>query len=268
MNARVHVPTCVAALVLAVICLSGVARAHDLAAYFRASQEFEALFAQAAKDGRVPRLADRNVADLIRTLSDSKRYLDATTYEVNDLPLLRDVCEKATAVVMPYVLFGLENTIDRTFEPTHMTGQVAERIGRNMVRFQDELQHLQPFVIRCQAKQIPLLGDFFLALPPAQLTDVQRRGLQMARQGAFATYRGFLRSADNPALTERYRDAVLDAIAKTAPQYASFLPLPARGQLADMAASMRPLVEGRLRGHIEQILRAMKETRCEGLCKF
>lgn len=73
MNARVHVPTCVAALVLAVICVSGVAHAHDLAAYFRASQEFEALFARAAKDGRVPRLARTRSTISLFSVTSAKR---------------------------------------------------------------------------------------------------------------------------------------------------------------------------------------------------
>jgi len=76
-------------------------------------------------------------------------------------------------------------------------------------------------LIRCLAKQIPLLGDFVVSLPPPELTDVRRAGIQGARQGA-----------------------------------------------ADVAASMSAVVRGRLRGYVEQILRAMNDTRCEGLCRF
>src|SRR2546430_17712374 len=90
-DVRMRILISVTALLLLVTRLSVVAHAHDPAAYLRASQEFQALVAQAAKEGRAPRLADRNVADLIRVLSDSKRYLDDATYEVKDLLLVGEV---------------------------------------------------------------------------------------------------------------------------------------------------------------------------------
>jgi len=211
----------VTALLLLVTLLSVVAHANDLADYLRASQEFQELVALAAKEGRVPRLMDRNAANLILVLSDSKRYLHETTYEVKDLRLLADVCGKATAAVMLYALFDLGNAIDRKADATRIALQVAQLMERNVERFQDELQHLQPFLLRCWAKQIPLLNDFIVSLPPAEFTDVRRAGIQGARQGA-----------------------------------------------ADVAASMSAVVHGRLRDYIEQILRAMKDTRCEGLCRF
>src|ERR1051325_6078251 len=59
---RMRILIGVTAFLLLVTRLSVVALAHDPAAYLRAGEELEALFAQAAKDGRAPRLADRNVA--------------------------------------------------------------------------------------------------------------------------------------------------------------------------------------------------------------
>lgn len=258
----------VTALLLLVTRLSVVAHADDLAGYLRASQEFQELVAHAAKEGRAPRLVDQNVAGLILVLSDGKRYLDETPYEVKDLPLLADVCDKANAAVMSYALFDVGNAIDRKADATRIELQVLQLMGRNAERFQDELQHLQPFLVRCLAKQIPLLSDFILSLPPAELTDVRRAGVQGARQGALAAYYGSLQVASNRALKEQYKEAVLSVMADTAAQYASILQPTTRRQVADVAASMSALVHGRLRGYIEQILRAMKDTRCEGLCRF
>jgi len=258
----------VTAFLLLVTRLSVVAHAHDPAAYLRAGEELEALFAQAAKDGRAPRLADRNVATLIRVLSDSKRYLDDTTYEGKDILLLSDVCGKANAAVMSYGLFDHANAIDRKADPTRQAQQVFQLMERNVIRFQDELQHLQPFLVRCMAKAIPLLGDFIASLPPAELTDVRRAGVRGTRQGAFVAYYGVLLAANSRALKESYKEAVLSAMADTAAHYASILQPPMRRQVADVAASMSAGVQGRLRGYVEQILQAMSETRCEGLCKF
>jgi len=88
------------------------------------------------------------------------------------------------------------------------------------------------------------------------------------RQGAFTAYYGVLMAANNQTLTDSYKEAVLGAMADTAAQYASILQPAMRRQIADAAASAGPAVRGRLRGYIEQILRAMKDTRCEGLCRF
>jgi hypothetical protein len=113
-----------------------------------------------------------------------------------------------------------------------------------------------------------LLGDFIASLPPAELTDVRRAGVQGTRQGAFAACYGFLLAANNRALKEPYKEAVFSAMADTAAQYASILQPTTRRQVADVAASMSAVVHGRLRGHIERVLRAMNDTRCEGLCRF
>jgi hypothetical protein len=267
-DVRVRHLISVAALLLLITCPRAVAHAHDPAAYLRASQELEALFAQAGKDGRAPRLADRNVADLIRVLSDSKRYLDDTTYEVKDIALLGEVCGQSIAAVMSYALFDHANAIDRNAEVTVKTRQAAQLMERNVIRFQDELQHLQPFLVRCLGKSVPLLDTFIAALPPAELTDIRRDGVRGTRQGAYAAFYGFLQAVNHPALKTRYKEAVLSAMADTAAQYAPILQPVMRRQIAELAASLRTAGDGRLRGHIEQILRAMKDTRCEGLCRF
>jgi hypothetical protein len=239
-NVRMRILISVTALLLLVTRLSVLAHANGPAGYLRASQEFQELVAQAAKEGRMPRLVDRNAADLILVLSDSNRYLDETTYEVKDLLQLGDVCGKANAAVMSYVLFDHGNAIDRKADPTRKALQVAQLMERNVVRFQDELQHLQPFLVRCLAKGIR----------------------------AFAAYYGFLLAANNRALNEPYKEAVLSAMADTAAQFASILQPTTRRQVADVAASTSAVVHGRLRGYIERILRAMNDTRCEGLCRF
>jgi hypothetical protein len=264
---RMNVRIGLAALLLAT-CQSTIAHAHDPATYVRAGQEFEALFAQAATDGRPPRLADPHVANLIGVLSDSKRYLDDTTYEVKDIALLGEVCGKSNAAVMSYALFDHAKAIDRSAEATVKTQQVFQLMERNFLRFQDELVHLQPFLVRCLGKSVPLLDDFIATLPPAELTEVRRSGVRGTRQGAFNAFYGFLQAVNHPALKASYKDAMLSAMADTAAQYASILQPAMRRQVADIAASMRTAVDGRLRGHIEQILRAMKDTRCEGLCRF
>jgi len=146
----------VTVLALSLIGSRGVAHAHDPAIYIRAGQDFEALFAEAAKDGRAPRLVDRNAADLIRVLSDSKRCLDETTYEMKDLVVLGDVCGQANAAVMSYGLFDHAKAIDRQADATRVALQVAQLMERNVVRFQAELQQLPPFLVRCLAKGIPL----------------------------------------------------------------------------------------------------------------
>jgi len=169
---------------------------------------------------------------------------------------------------MLYALFDLGNAIDRKADATRIALQVAQLMERNVVRFQDELQSLQPFLVRCLAKGISLLTDSIASLAPAELTDVRRAAVEGTRQGAFAVCYGLLLTANHRALEEPYKEAVLSAMADTAAQYASILQPTMRRQLADVAASMSALVHDRPRGYIERILRAMNDTRCEGLCRF
>jgi hypothetical protein len=245
-----------------------IACAQDAAQYFTASQEFERLVSQTTADHRMPRISDKKAAELIATLSDSRRFLDSTTYQVKDLGPLTEMCGKANVAVMSYALFDVKNNIDPNANAKGVAVQGARLVEKNVQTFQDELERLQPFLFRCMAKQITLLTEYMLSLKPEELTDTRLAGLRQMRSGIFESYYGVLQIANNSALKDSYRIKVLQAIGDTATQYASILQPPARRQIVDLAKSSLPTAPNALQESLGKIVNAMTQARCDGLCRY
>jgi hypothetical protein len=216
----------------------------------------------------MPRITDKKVAELIATLSDSHHFLDTTTYHLKDLNVLLDMCGNANAAVMSYALFDLKNTLDPKSDQTTIQLQIAKGIERNTLIFQDELELLQPFMIRCVAKQVPLLNEFAASLRPEEFTENRHAGLQRFRNGVFAIYSSVLQTTNNSLLRESYREKVLQAVAENSALYSSTLKPEERRKILDLAKSSQAATPGFLQKYFDKITYAMAEVSCDGLCKF
>ncbi len=258
------------AIVLVSICagVSTVAYPQDMTTYLDTSQAFERIVTDKIQSHRMPRIEDKNVAEMISTLSDSERFLDSIPYHLKDIDFLMKVCEKANAAVMSYSLFDLKNNIDNKADPKVVALQVAELMERNIQSFQDELAQLQPFTVRCMAKQIPLITEFLQSLKPEEFTNVRREGVKKMREGMFGSYFGFLQITNNLSLKESYRANLLKAISETATLNSSILHLKERRQILDLVIAIKDKASDSMHSHLEKIAQAMSQTGCEGLCKF
>lgn len=252
---------------LCLSCGSAFVSAQD-AEYQSAAQEMEQLIAQAAQNGRMPRLQDERVKQLISVLSDNSRFLDSATYQLKDLGLLMDMCGRANSLVMSYALFDMKKHIDPKASPTQVALQVRNLMVKNALAYQDELERLQPFSVRCMAREIPLLGDFVASLKPNEFTYVRRAGLRQARTGIFETYYGFLQAANDSSLKESYRARLLEALSETAKPYSSILQLAARQQVVGLAKMVQRNASASLEPHLASIIDAMSSSACTGLCNL
>lgn len=257
-------------LLIALLCL-GVTNpglAAPDAGYLEAAQAFEERIASATNDGKMPRLEDEQVAELIAVLSDSSRFIANATYRTENLGDLMAMCDKANRLVMAYVLFDLKTHVDRKAAPTQIARQVNLLMARNTVAFQNELALLQPFSLRCLARTIPLLTDFVAALPPGEFTPTRRAGLQQARNGILETYYGLLYTANAPQLDDSYRTRIFEVLAETAAPYASTLPPRTRQGIVAQAQAVQQDVPAKLQPHLSTIIDAMSQPECTGLCKL
>ena len=248
--------------------LSTTTHAHEAETYFNASREFDGLVVQSMQSGKMPRIENKEVSKIIALLSDSERFLNSTTYQIQDLNTLMDICGKATNATMVYIYFDLKNNVNPKSEPRIIALQVAKVMESNTLSFQNELELLQPFVTRCMAKEIPLLNEFITSLPPEQFTETRRAGLQKLRNGIFQIFFGFLQAASNSAYKESYRYKVLQSLAETAPQYSSLLQPNIRMQIKIVAESSQTSAPKAFSELLEGIARAMGETGCTGLCRL
>lgn len=258
------------AIVAIFSCSSVATFAQDTNDYFSATQELEQLIRTDAQKRTMPRLENSRVAELISILSDSHRFLDSKKYHVKDIEELIEICGGANNAVMAYSLFDLRNRIDPEAPPPLNALQVQKLMGENIATFQDELKQLQPFVIKCLAKEASLLPELIESLKPEALTDVRLSGLQQFRAGILGSYYGFIQIAGNSALTESYRARVIQALAETAPQLSKVFQPEARRQIIDLIdyINAQPTTPEAFHHYLKVISDAMNKATCIALCDF
>jgi hypothetical protein len=254
------------ALLLFSLSAVGVESGDDLTAYREASSKFAALVAGAELGKKQQQLQTKEVSLLISLLSDEKRFLRSQPYAVKDLGNLLELCGMANKAVMSLALFDLKAHVDPKGDPKTVAGQVVVLMQKNSETFWPQLRHLHPFLIKCMAKEVPPMTEFTVSLTPEQFTEVRRKGLEQARTGLVELFVGVLQSVGNPNYDERYRAALVQALAESAPSLASALPISARRQIrsiADAAGKSSPPIFGT---YLETIRRTLDDTTCKGLC--
>ena len=245
-----------------------IACAQDATAYLNASEELQRLSLLATPESGMPRMSDKKVAALISTLSNSRLFLDSAPYQLKDLSVLMDICGKSNAAVMSYMLFDLKNNIDPNGDPNLSALQMQKVVIKNAHTFQDELEQLQPFSLRCGAKMNPLLTEFLLSLTPEELTDIRLAGLKQTQNGTMNSLFGVLLMSNDPTLKISYRSLMLQAASEAAASNATILPLTARRKIVELAKSAQPNAPEEFHNALEGIVDAMSDTRCEGMCRF
>lgn len=254
---------------LVTICLQlGIATgalAGPLDDYFQASQQFDQWV---EKTGTMPRLTDERGAALIATLSDNRRFLDNGTFDDTQLPALMDLCDKANRKVMSYVLFDLRSHVDKSMPLLVIQQAVLKVEQQNIQTYQNELSELQPFQIRCMARQMPLVTQYIEQLKPEQITPVRLSGLEQGRKGIEAVFLGALISASDTLLTEHYRASVLKALDDAAAQLVPVMKPDGRERVEVKANSAMSSAPPSLQDYIKGISDSLRQSTCAGLCKY
>lgn len=255
-------------LLLFASCIS-LAHAQGLSSeYIEAARKFDSLVIEATKNNNMPRITETQVAELISVLSDSNRFLNAASRETKDLNDLMEICGKANAVSMKYALFGLKDAIDPKADQNEVAVRLQQLMEKNILAFQNELELVQPFLIRCLAKQNPLVNDFLKTLKPEEITEVRIQGMRMVRNGTFNMHIGYLQTLSFEGLNESYREKLLQSLSETAERYSATLQPMARQKISDIAKLLQLSSPERFRGDLQAIIEAMSVTTCDGLCKL
>lgn len=227
------------------------ATSQDMAPHVAAGQAFEGL--RAAHPERMPRLAEPEAAEALRTLADAATFLPAQGSV--DLPTLSDACDRAQAAVVAYQTFGaLQN------------GQlVASAVVNNAATYQDELALLQPFVARCIARQVPLAESMLRQMDPRTLAQLRLGGLRRGQATILQLYASLATALPDARIRPAVVDALLGALAETAPVHVRALAVAARAAPRDLAQGQAPQ-GGPRQAKWQRIAAAMADTRCDALC--
>jgi len=260
--------TRLAQILLLCACTSANAGAHEVDVYLAAGKEFEKIIVEKTAQGSMPRLGDKGVAELIGTLSDSQRFLNSTTYQTADLMTLINMCTKTNVISKSYTLFDAKSYLKQGDDQAVIAQQLAKLMGTNILSYQNELEQLYPFMIRCFATAMPLLSDFVATLKPEEFTEVRRGGLQQTRNGVLYIYNGHLQAINFPEIKKSFKEKTVQALAETAVVFATIIQPAARQQIVALANIAQKNASGEMINNLQKIIDAMSTTECTGLCKL
>lgn len=239
---------------------------NDLAAYREAGLKFALLVAEAERGTGPKGLQTAEVDLIVAVLSDEKRFLKIEQYTGKELESVLDLCGMSNRAIMSLALFSLKEHVDPKASPETITVQVAALMQKNLESFSRHLRYLQPFLIRCLAKQVPPMTEFVRSLPAAQFTDVRREGLQQFRNGLAQAFVSVAQSLGNPGSDEAYRLALVQALAESAPSLVSALPVALRLQIRSIINPSAESSPPRFAAYLQKIYEALNDNSCDGLC--
>jgi len=238
----------------------------DLVAYKDAGARLMALIEAAQEKGEISRLKTPEVVALVRSVSEESKVLRTNSYAASELGTLLDICDVANRASVSLMLFGLKAHLSPGANEQQMQAQMVALMTSNTVAFQDELKELQPFLLRCLAKEVRPMSQFVASLKPAEFTDVRRQGLTQARSGMLQIYAGALQATTDARYSNEYRLALLAALAESSDSLASVIELPVRRQLHETARVAAAKAAAPYRRHLDRIAGSLSSEVCDGLC--
>lgn len=242
------------------------ALSQDFSAYKAAGKYFLERMGMPRDERVVPRLTESDAASMLATLSDSANLLDGYRFKKTSLKELMEVCSTADEIVRSYTMLHLKKDIDLVSLAPALQQKFTSMVLGNITSFEPELALLQPFMIRCLAKQAEPLVELMNELPAGSGADVRSTELRGVRDGIAGAYRVLLYFASVEALGRPYRASLLTTLADVSGVYQSIMPLSVRKEVIDDLRAMSPATRETSSGHFRQIEAAMSNTACEGLC--
>jgi hypothetical protein len=244
------------------------APATPAAAYQAAGGRFATLVAAAEAADSPALLQGGEGAQLVAELADAPRFLEGRAWDVPQLGELLDLCARSNQAVTALAQFELKSRVDPKAAPQKQEAQAAALFERNARTFAAELAQLQPFLIRCETAEVAPMTRFVAGLKPEQLTDARRQGVVQFRGGLAELFGGVLRGAADERYDEAYRRAVLEALARGAPELAGAMQVAQRQALWPEAEAARKAVPEDFGPALSAVTAALRDVRCEGLCGY
>ena len=258
---------------LSILLLSGgnaiaAPSAADLQAFNDAGARLLALIKDAESARKADALRTPEAKNLIQRLSDESRMLNGLPYAATNLGTIIDICEVVNRASVSLMLFDAKEQIDPKANPEQTSAALVPLMQRNILQFQNELKELQPFLLRCLAKQIPAISEFIASLKPEEITEVRRNGLARMRFGVLQVFGGAFNAVNDEQYKPDYRLALLSALAETADVFVTITQLSVRKQMADAAAESARRANPPYKAHLERVSVIFRDQSCGILCSI
>jgi hypothetical protein len=241
-------------------------QAQDAAATQLIALITEADQAEGEQSARLKRLRTPAFARLVETVSDEARLLDAGATPMAELGRAMETCNRVQNVTSAMMFFDDERQGNEKASRDYEDPSAAALVDRNTVVFQEELASLQSFLFRCMARVTPTINTFVMTLSPEEMTAERREGMKQVRSGVVMVYTGATPILGADSLGDRYKRAVLTAIAETAEAYAAVSRPVDRKQILDEVRALRKTAPNAYAADLDRIIAAFSTTDCTGLC--
>jgi hypothetical protein len=243
--------------------------------YFAAGKRFEALQAEAAKKGALPRLSDPAVAETLAIISNKSGTFGSAAFPMNKEAMDRDVCGVANKVQAAYgmSLLGLEALVKEKKvppkdDPDSIANIMHELMNRNLITYQDEIFPLLAFGANCFSASLPLLIDFVAKLPSEQMTEIRRQGIVKGRNGVNELVTGAMAILLEPRYSEENKIIQLKSALRNLPVLSGMLTLKDRAQLIVNIEATLPTIPKAHQAEVAELAKVLSDQKCEGLCKY
>jgi hypothetical protein len=242
--------------------------AADLQSFNDAGARLLVLIADAEAARKVDALRTPEAKNLIQRLSDEGRMLSGPPYTATNLGTILEICEVVNKASVSLLLFEAKAQIDPKANPEQVNAALMPLMKGNSLQFQNELKELQPFLLRCLAKQIPAISQFMASLQPEEITEVRRNGLARMRLGVLQVFAGAFDAVNDAQYKADYRLALLSALAETADIFVTITQLSVRKQIADAAAESARGANSPFKVYLERVSVAFRDQSCGVLCSM
>ena len=253
---------------LALLCAKpGVSAASEFAAYAEASSAYERLLAEAASQQHLPRLSDPVVAKVLDTLTDHRRFLQGQDFTSSDFPKLLEMCAVTEHVSAKYASFGME-AVPSELDLRKVKLSEAQKaiLERNSSTFRHEIVKLEPFIHRCGAKIAPLLQSSVLESSTHEMSVEQRRETALMQRRLVARLFRIAGMVEDASIDLQSRKNLVETMAEVAPSYADVLTMGHRMAVVTYLAGFRNELPDELGRSMQEVMDAMTQERCVGLC--
>ena len=244
------------------------ASSEDLKQYLDNSREFEDLIIKEERNGKLPRVTDKEASVILEKLSRSQSAILLNTYSLGEFGDLLDVCQKANQLGKTYMTRGIQTGVDRTDTSQVMQDKNEERVSNNLMEYQDELNIFYPFLIDCLTVQSSLIEPYWQSLPAEEQTQTRIDGVIQTRTGVLQIYAGVLLIVGDSNTTLSFKDSLLESAAKDAPVMASLLPLDSRKAILNILDENDKTAPRKYQEKYKAISDAFSSEDCNVICQL
>lgn len=238
----------------------------DVALYRQTSERLLALIDSAQADGDPSLVRTKEVLALVESVSSNSAVLRSGASGESEFEMLTEICGLANRMSMSLLLFGAKAHINPVATQEQMQAELLSLMNRNTIVFEDHLKDLQPFLLRCLARQLSALSQFVAKLRSDEITDVRKQGLARMRSGMTQLLLGVVAAANDSRYSEEYRLSLLEALAETSPVFAQSMEPAVRQQLYALTSAAASQAQRPYKRPLDQMERALGADSCNALC--